>query len=61
LRARRLLQVHDDLLVEVAEDEVEATARLVKAVMEDACAPRCELSVPLIVETGWARSWDAAH
>jgi DNA polymerase-1 len=56
-----LLQVHDELLFEASEDEVEATARLVKEVMEGACAPRCELSVPLVVETGWARSWDQAH
>jgi DNA polymerase-1 len=61
LTARMLLQVHDELLFEVAESEVEATARLVKEVMEAACAPRCELSVPLVVETGWAKSWDAAH
>jgi DNA polymerase-1 len=61
LKARMLLQVHDELLFETPEDEVEATARLVKAVMEDACAPRCELSVPLVVETGWATSWDQAH
>ncbi len=61
LHARMLLQVHDELLFETPEDEVEATARLVKAVMEDACAPRCELSVPLVVETGWATSWDQAH
>jgi DNA polymerase-1 len=61
LNARMLLQVHDELLFEVAEGEVEATARLVKAVMEAACAPRLELSVPLVVETGWATSWDAAH
>jgi DNA polymerase-1 len=61
LNARMLLQVHDELLFEVAESEVEATARLVKEVMEAACAPRCELSVPLVVETGWAKSWDAAH
>ncbi len=61
LKARMLLQVHDELLFEASEDEVEATARLVKEVMESACAPRCELSVPLVVETGWARSWDQAH
>ena len=61
LKARMLLQVHDELLFETPEDEVEATARLVKGVMEGACAPRCELSVPLVVETGWARSWDEAH
>ncbi len=61
LRAKMLLQVHDELLFEVPEDEVEQTASLAKTVMEGACAPRCELSVPLVVETGWARSWDAAH
>jgi DNA polymerase-1 len=61
LRARMLLQVHDELLFEAPEAEVEATSVLVKEVMEGACAPRCELSVPLVVETGWARSWDQAH
>jgi DNA polymerase I len=61
LRARMLLQVHDELLFEVPEAEVEATARVVGTVMEGACAPHCELSVPLVVETGWAHSWDEAH
>ena len=61
LKARMLLQVHDELLFETPDAEVEATARLVKEVMEGACAPRCELSVPLVVETGWAASWDQAH
>jgi DNA polymerase I len=61
LHVRMLLQVHDELLFETPEDEVEPTARLVKEVMEAACAPRCGLSVPLVVETGWARSWDEAH
>jgi DNA polymerase-1 len=61
LRARMLLQVHDELLFEAPEAEVEHTAQVVKAVMEGACAPHCELSVPLVVETGAARSWDEAH
>jgi DNA polymerase-1 len=61
LHARMLLQVHDELLFEVPEREVEATAQIVGAVMEGACAPHCELSVPLVVETGWAGSWDEAH
>jgi DNA polymerase-1 len=61
LKARMLLQVHDELLFEVPENEVSATASLVKDVMESACAPRCELSVPLVVDTGWAQTWDAAH
>src|SRR5690242_14532178 len=61
LHARMLLQVHDELLFEAPEAEVEPTAHLVKTVMESACAPHCELSVPLVLETGWARSWDEAH
>ena len=61
LRARMLLQVHDELLFEVPEGEVEATAEAVRGVMEGACEPHCELSVPLVVETGWACSWDEAH
>jgi DNA polymerase-1 len=61
LAALMLLQVHDELLFEVPEAEVEATAQLVKKIMEGACAPHCELSVPLVVETGAARSWDQAH
>ncbi len=61
LHARMLLQVHDELLFEVPDGEVESTARLVKTVMEGACAPHCELSVPLVVETGSAKSWDEAH
>jgi DNA polymerase-1 len=61
LKARMLLQVHDELLFETPEAEVAATAQLVKEVMEGACAPRCELAVPLVVETGWAQSWDEAH
>jgi DNA polymerase-1 len=61
LHGRMLLQVHDELLFEAPEAEVEATAQLVKTVMEGACAPHCELSVPLVVETGAARSWDEAH
>jgi DNA polymerase-1 len=60
-RARMLLQVHDELLFEVPEAEVEVTAQLVARVMEGACGPHCELSVPLVVETGSAQSWDEAH
>ena len=61
LKGRMLLQVHDELLFEAPEAEVEYTARVVREVMEGACGPRCELSVPLVVETGWGRNWDDAH
>jgi DNA polymerase-1 len=61
LRARMILQVHDELLFEVPEAEAAATAALVKEIMEGACAPRVTLSVPLVVETGTALNWDEAH
>ncbi|HEX4184696.1 MAG TPA: DNA polymerase, partial [Stellaceae bacterium] len=61
LKTRMLLQVHDELLFEAPEAEADDTARVVKAVMEGACAPRCELSVPLVVETGHGKNWDEAH
>ena len=57
LKARMLLQVHDELVFEVPEAEAEATGVLVRAVMEGAA----ELDVPLVVDTGVADSWDEAH
>jgi DNA polymerase-1 len=61
LGARMLLQVHDELLFEVPEAEVEATAAVVKKVMEGAAGPALELSVPLVAEVGIADNWAEAH
>lgn len=57
LTARMLLQVHDELVFEVPEDEVEATAGLVSDVMSKAAT----LSVPLVVDAGVGKNWDEAH
>ncbi|CAN0577553.1 unnamed protein product [Laminaria digitata] len=57
LGAKMLLQVHDELIFEVPEKELEQTAALVKDVMEDAA----HLDVPLVVETGSGPNWDEAH
>ncbi len=57
LGARMLLQVHDELIFEVPESELEATRRLVRGVMESAA----ELSVPLIVDAGAGPTWNDAH
>jgi DNA polymerase-1 len=56
-----LLQVHDELMFEVPEAEVEATIALIKGVMEGACLPVLELSVPLVVDAGVADNWAEAH
>ncbi len=55
--AKMLLQVHDELVFEVPDAEVAATAALLREEMEGAA----RLSVPLVVEVGHGPNWDAAH
>ncbi len=57
LNAKMLLQVHDELVFEVPEANVDAVADLVKKTMENAAF----LSVPLTVEVGTGANWDDAH
>jgi len=58
LRSRMLLQVHDELVFEVATGEREALEELVRTQM----AAAAELTVPLDVSVGTGRSWhEAAH
>ena len=59
--ARMLLQVHDELIFEVAEEEADALISKVISVMETACQPRLTLSVPLVVDACAANNWDEAH
>jgi DNA polymerase-1 len=53
LPTQLLLQVHDELVLEVAPDALDATRELVVQTMEQAV----ELSVPLVVETGVGANW----
>ncbi len=57
LSARMLLQVHDELVFEAPDDEVEETSALAKKVMEGAA----RLAVPVTVDTGAGDNWDEAH
>ena len=61
LSAQMLLQVHDELVFEVPDAEVEKTLPVVTRVMEEAPLPALSLSVPLRVEAHAADNWDAAH
>jgi len=61
LNARLLLQVHDELLFEVPATEIDETAALVKQVMEGACHPAVELSLPLTADVGIGDNWATAH
>ena len=61
LKARMLLQVHDELVFEAADAEVERTRQIAVKVMEQAPLPVMPLSVKLTVEARAAQNWDAAH
>lgn len=56
-RARLLLQVHDELILECPEEEVQETSALVRSVMENAA----RLEVPLVAEAGIGKNWAEAH
>jgi DNA polymerase-1 len=55
------MQVHDELVFEAPEDEVEKTMELAQAVMEKAPEPALKLKVPLKVDARAADNWEAAH
>ncbi|MCG8360463.1 MAG: DNA polymerase, partial [Kiloniellales bacterium] len=61
LKAKMLLQVHDELLFEVPEKELDKTIAVAREVMEKACDPVLELSVPLVADAGVGASWAEAH
>jgi DNA polymerase-1 len=61
LAAKMLLQVHDELIFEVPDAEVDKTIPLIREVMETAAEPAVTLSVPLQVDARAADNWDEAH
>ncbi|MBK0325807.1 DNA polymerase I [Rhodobacteraceae bacterium F11138] len=61
LPAKMLLQVHDELLFEVAEDAVDDTIARARDVMENAADPAVRLDVGLTVDAGRGANWAQAH
>ena len=57
LDAKVVMQVHDELVLEVLEKDVEAVADLLRVEMEQAAT----LKVPLVVDIGIGNNWDEAH
>jgi DNA polymerase-1 len=55
--ARLIMQVHDELVFEVPEAEIEALRGAIIRIMESAAT----LTVPLRVDSGVGRNWDEAH
>lgn len=61
LPARMLLQVHDELVFEVAENAIDTVIDRVREVMSAAADPVVHLSVPLVVDAGVGMNWAEAH
>jgi DNA polymerase-1 len=61
LKARMLLQVHDELVFEVPDAEIEELSTVARAIMEKAHEPARNLSVPLTCEAGAGMNWAEAH
>lgn len=61
LSARMLLQVHDELIFEVEDGEIERTIPVIISVMENAAMPALDMRVPLKVDARAAHNWDEAH
>ena len=58
--AKMILQVHDELIFEVPEEELEAAKQLVQDEMEGV-GKQLGLSVPLKVDVGVGKNWRVAH
>ncbi len=61
LSTRMLLQVHDELVFEAPDEEVERALPIIARVMEEAPHPAVTLRVPLAVEAKAALNWQEAH
>lgn len=59
--AKMLLQVHDELLFEVAEDAVDPLVKAARDIMEGAAHPAVHLTVPISVDAGRGANWAEAH
>ena len=55
--AKMIMQVHDELVFEVAEDQLDHCAATIRTIM----ATAADLNVPLIVDIGVGSNWDEAH
>ncbi|MBQ95407.1 MAG: DNA polymerase I, partial [Actinobacteria bacterium] len=58
---RMLLQVHDELVFELPEGDIEAASQVIESVMAGAAQPTVQLDIPLGIDIGTGSSWGAAH
>ena len=60
-KARLLLQIHDELIVEVPEENAQAAAERLSALMVDTASWGIDLAVPLVADAGIGQNWGEAH
>lgn len=60
-RCRMLLQVHDELIFEVEDEDIDRAIPVIVATMENAAMPALDMRVPLKVDARAAQNWDEAH
>ena len=61
LDGKMLLQVHDELLFEIPEDQIEKSVKIIRPILEGAAAPAAALTVPLRIDVGVGANWAEAH
>ena len=60
-KSKMILQVHDELLFEMYESEINYLSKEIKKIMENASLPEVKLDIPLIADIGQGSSWAEAH
>jgi DNA polymerase-1 len=57
LQSKLIMQVHDELVLEVPDNELELVKSTLPILMQNVA----KLSVPLLAEVGIGRNWESAH
>ncbi|MBK48007.1 MAG: DNA polymerase I [Pelagibacteraceae bacterium] len=60
-KTKMILQVHDELLFEMYESEINYLSMEIKKIMENAFLPEVKLDIPLVADVGKGSSWAEAH
>ena len=60
-KSKMILQVHDELLFEMCESEINYLSMDIKKIMENSSLPEIKLDIPLIVDIGQGSNWAEAH
>ena len=60
-KSKMILQVHDELLFEMCESEINYLLMDIKKIMENSSLPEIKLDIPLIVDIGQGSNWAEAH